>query len=90
MGVTVMSTKGQVVVPKAVRDALNLKPGARLVVETRNGGVFLREEQAKPFPPKTLEEVFGSVKYDGPPLTLEDMDRAIQQEIEERFRRGRY
>ncbi len=35
---TAMTSKGQVTVPKRVRDALGLKPGSEVVFEYRGGG----------------------------------------------------
>ena len=36
---------------------------------------------AKPFPPTTFEEVLGCLQYDGPPITIEEMDKAIEREV---------
>lgn len=41
---TVLSTKGQVVLPAAARRKLKLALGERLEVEVRDGGVFLRPQ----------------------------------------------
>ena len=91
MPTTTVSTKGQVILPKAVRDARKWPPGTKLVVEERADGVLLRAVKEKPFPPTTIEEVFGSLKYDGPPMTIEEMDDAIAESVAEdwsRFERG--
>ncbi|WP_375539900.1 hypothetical protein [Sphaerospermopsis sp. LEGE 08334] len=39
----------------------------------------------KPFPVTKLEDVAGCLKYDGKPATLEDMEDAICQGVEEIF-----
>lgn len=39
---TVLSTKGQLVLPVAARRKLRLSPGERLNVELRDGGILLR------------------------------------------------
>ncbi|MEO7412152.1 MAG: AbrB/MazE/SpoVT family DNA-binding domain-containing protein [Opitutaceae bacterium] len=39
---TILSTKGQIVLPASARRQLRLSPGERLAVEVRDGGVFLR------------------------------------------------
>lgn len=85
---TVMSTKGQVILPKAVRENRRWSPGTRLTVEETPDGVLLRA--APLFEPTTLDQVFGCLKYDGPPKSLEDMDVAINEMIRERHARGRY
>ena len=82
---TKVSTKGQVILPKSIRDALNWKPGTKLSVESTDHGVLLKAEPL--FPPATIDEVYGCLKYDGPPLSLEDMDRAVEREGRRRARR---
>lgn len=82
---TVLSTKGQVILPKAVRERLRWEPGVRLVVEETEGGVVIKRE--KPFPPTTIDEVFGILKYDGPPITIEEMDAGIAAEARRRHDR---
>jgi AbrB family looped-hinge helix DNA binding protein len=87
---TTMSTKGQVILPKAVRESRKWAPGTKLVVEERSDGVFLRPVRENPFPPTTIEEVLAMVNYKGPPITIADMDDAIDAELQERAKRGRY
>jgi len=85
---TVMSTKGQFILPKSVRDEQNWGPGTRIKVEQTSAGVLLTT--APLFPPTTNDEVYGCLKYDGPPKTLEEMDAGIDAEVRERHARGRY
>ena len=42
MATTVLSTKGQIVIPKAVREALELRAGTRLSVEIEGEAIVLR------------------------------------------------
>lgn len=81
---TRVSTKGQVILPKAVRDQRRWSAGTRLVVENVEEGVLLRA--APLFPPTRIEDVFGMLKHDGPPLTLEEMDAAVSKEARRRAR----
>lgn len=85
---TVLSTKGQVILPKAVRDERGWKPGTKLTVEPTPDGVLLKPEPL--FPPTTNDEVFGCLKWEGAPKSLEEMDAAIDDMIRERHARGRY
>ena len=85
---TRLSSKGQLILPKAVRDAHGWKPGMEFVVEETVDGVVLRER--KPFPRTTWDEVVGCLKYSGPPKTLKEMDQAIGREVKRRHARGRY
>ena len=83
-----MSSKGQVIVPKAVRDARNWFPGTEFLVEEVEEGILLRP--LKPFKPTRLEDVIGCTGYGGPARSLGDMERAIAQGVKEKHARGRY
>ena len=88
METTKLSSKGQIILPKSIRDARQWKPGTEFAVETVKEGVLLRP--VKPFPVTKIEDLAGSLKYDGPPKTLEEMDEAITKEVMARRARGRY
>ena len=85
---TTVSTKGQVILPKAIRDRRNWPAGTRLVVEETPEGVLLRA--APVFAPTRPEDVAGMLAYRGPPKTLEEMDAAITAEVRRRRALGRY
>ena len=52
MAKTRLSSKGQVIIPKAVRDRHGWEPGVELEVEDHGEAVVLRP--ANPFPPTTF------------------------------------
>lgn len=83
MQTTKLSTKGQVTIPISIRQANNWKAGLDLVVIQREDGVLLKPK--RPFPPTTIDEVAGCLKYDGPPISIEEMDEAIRQAILEEW-----
>ena len=85
MQTTRVSSKGQVVLPKSLRDELDWPAGTDLTIEKRDGSVVLRRKST--IRPTTIDEVAGMFKYDGPPISLEDMERAIDAEHAERWRR---
>jgi AbrB family looped-hinge helix DNA binding protein len=85
---TKLSSKGQIILPKSVREAHRWQPGTEFIVEDRPEGVLLRP--AKPFQPTRLLEVIGIAGYSGPAKTLEEMEEAIAQGALERHARGRY
>jgi AbrB family looped-hinge helix DNA binding protein len=85
---TTLSTKGQVILPKTIRQRRNWEAGTRLVVEDTPDGVLLKA--APIFAPTRPEEVAGMLAYRGPPKTPEEMDAAITAEVERRRARGRY
>jgi AbrB family looped-hinge helix DNA binding protein len=79
---TTMSAKGQVVIPKDVRDRLGLKPGQKLDVSESGGAIVLRPTHAGPT--LTMEEAVARlreiIKYDGPPVSIEEMNATIDEE----------
>ncbi|MCY4059312.1 MAG: AbrB/MazE/SpoVT family DNA-binding domain-containing protein [Gammaproteobacteria bacterium] len=79
---TTVSTKGQVILPKAIRQSLRWEAGTRLVVESTQEGVLLR-----PFPrfvETRPDEVFGILAYDGPSKTLGEMEAGVLAEAKRR------
>jgi AbrB family looped-hinge helix DNA binding protein len=85
---TRLSSKGQIVLPKAIRDARGWAAGTEFRIESYEDGIVLRP--VKPFPATQLEDVAGSVRYEGPRRSLEDMEKAIAKGVKERRDRGRY
>jgi AbrB family looped-hinge helix DNA binding protein len=88
MATTKLSSKGQVVLPLSVRRSRKWEVGMQLTVEETPEGVLLRP--AKPFPPTTVEQVAGMLKYTGPRKTLKQMEEAIAKGVRDRHARGRY
>lgn len=82
---TIVSTKGQVILPKAIRDERHWAAGTRLTVEQTPEGVLLKSAPA--IPQTKPEQVFGMLAHSGPPLTLADMDAAITVEARRRHAR---
>ncbi len=74
---TKMSSKGQVIIPKPLRDALKWQPGLKLQVIDTGNGVLLKP--AKPFLETSLQEVAGCLKYSGKAKSLADMEDAIRK-----------
>jgi AbrB family looped-hinge helix DNA binding protein len=85
---TTISTKGQVILPAAIRKRQHWNPGTRLTVEETSEGVLLRP--APLFVATTPERVFGCLRYEGTPKSLEDMRQGIAAEALRRHARGRY
>jgi len=85
---TVVSTKGQVILPKSVREQRHWEPGTRLLVEDTAEGVLLKA--APVFAPTRGEDVFGCLPHQGPPKTLDEMAAGIALEAARRHARDRY
>ncbi len=79
---TTVSTKGQVILPKAIRRALRWMAGTRLVVENTSEGVLLKPEPV--FSETLPQDVFGSLAHDGPPKSLQDMQDGVLAEARRR------
>ncbi|MCY3914099.1 MAG: type II toxin-antitoxin system PrlF family antitoxin [Chloroflexi bacterium] len=65
-----ITAKGQTTLPKAVREALGTGPGDRVRYTILDGEVRIRAV-------RPIQRLFGMLTYDGPPVTLDDMQRAI-------------
>lgn len=78
-----LTTKGQITLPKALRDELHLKTGDKIAFERNDDGSYVLR-------PKTISAAslkgFLKDKYKGPPKTLEDMERAIAENAGRRNR----
>lgn len=72
---TKLSSKGQVIIPKPVRDAHKWDAGTEFVIQEKGNGILLKP--ITPFKPTRLEDVFGCLHHKGKPLSLEEMDEAI-------------
>ena len=83
-----LSTKGQIIVPKSIRDEHAWTPGTELAFEETSDGILLRPVTV--FPPSTLDQVAGCLKYEGKPKTIADMDKAVMNEARRRHASGRY
>jgi len=85
---TTISTKGQVVLPRAIRERRRWPAGTRLIVEDTDEGVLLTPAPA--FPPTRPRDVFGSLRSSGPPKTLDEMNAGIAREAKRRHARDRH
>lgn len=77
---TTLSGKGQVVIPKDVRDALGLIAGQKLDVVQSGNSILLRP--VLPKSGRTTDEIFAHLlelapKWEGPPVSIEEMNRAV-------------
>ncbi len=81
---TIVSTKGQVILPKTIRDRLHWSAGTRLTVEDTPDGVLLKAGPI--FPAASIDAVFGSMKPTGPTLSIDGMNAAIAREAKRRAR----
>ncbi len=67
-----ITIKGQTTLPKAVRDSLAVKAGDKVRYVIVDEGVLI-------MPVRPTRRLFRSLRYDGPVVSLEEMDRAIAE-----------
>jgi AbrB family looped-hinge helix DNA binding protein len=82
---TTVSTKGQVILPKAVRRRRDWDAGTKLVVEETPEGVLLKRAPA--FAATRPEEVYGLLPHEGAPKSLEEMEAGVLAEARRRHDR---
>ena len=82
MHTTLMSSKGQIIVPKILRVARHWNAGTRLEIQNTPEGILLKH--ISPAKKTALESGLAAIRqrlaYAGPVLSLADMDAAILQE----------
>jgi len=84
MSIATVTSKGQVTIPQDVRERLGITVGTRVEFAQRADGVV-------EFIPLTgsIMDLKGAVAWDGPPVTIEEMDEAIGEYLAEKDRRSR-
>lgn len=72
MSIGTMTSKGQITIPKEVREDLRLTPGTKVIfTRQRDGEYVLTTGRPK------LAHLAGSLKYQGPIVSLAEMEEAI-------------
>ncbi len=88
-----MSLDGAVIIPRELRERLQLEAGVEFDVIEQSGQVILKQRPSQKkavrrqgFPKLERSDILARLpKYDGPPLTLADIDSAIDQEMRARW-----
>lgn len=80
MSQIVLTSKGQMTLPKAVRDDLQVGPGDHLEVTKQGDGYLISRK-------KSARELFAKFRRArGHALSVEEMDQAIEDEVWDRNR----
>jgi AbrB family looped-hinge helix DNA binding protein len=84
---TKMSAKGQIVIPKELRNRLDWPPGTEIQIEESLDGLILRAR--RPARRRLSLEEFAArrPKHSGPPASIEDMDAAVLRGARELWER---
>jgi AbrB family looped-hinge helix DNA binding protein len=68
---SILTSKGQTTLPKAVREALGVVPGDRV-------RYVIMGRDVRILPVRPIGRLFGALKHEGPPVGLSDMERGIE------------
>jgi len=74
---TTLSSKGQVVIPREIRELRGWKPGTVLVIDEQGDGILLRAMPS--FPPTTVDDLLGCVPYAGRARSLQEMEAGVAE-----------
>jgi len=69
-----LTSKGQITLPKALRDEMHLKAGDKLVFEDNGEGSFTITPRLH-----DVRSLKGMVQYSGAPISVEEMNQALAQ-----------
>lgn len=69
---SVLTSKGQTTLPKPVREALGVSPGDRV-------RYIVLGREVRILPVRPIGRLFGTLRHEGPPVSLSDMERAVAQ-----------
>ena len=86
METTRLSSKGQVIVPKSMREAHGWRSGQEFEIVDLGNSIVLRP--VSPFLPTSIEDLIGCTGYQGQKHTLEEMEAAIALGVAEQFAKG--
>lgn len=84
METTKLSSKGQVIIPKALRNAHHWNAGLELVVIDTGDGILLKPKT--PFEPSVLADVAGLLKDRVEVKTDEEIQAALKKDIRSKWR----
>ncbi|MFM2064982.1 MAG: hypothetical protein RLZZ507_4653 [Cyanobacteriota bacterium] len=79
--ITKLSSQGQVTIPQNLREQYQWQDGQELIIINVGDGILLKPK--KTFPETKLDDVAGCLNYQGEAKTIEEMEQAIAQGIEE-------
>lgn len=71
-----ITSKGQTTLPKPVRQALGVEPGDRV-------RYIIHDGEVKIIALEPISRLFGAFRHAGPPVSVQDMERAIAEEASE-------
>ncbi len=77
MEITRLSSKGQIIIPQAIREAHKWQPGLEFDVVDTDQGLLLMPHM--PFKPTAVKDLIGCVNYKGARKSLKEMEQGIEK-----------
>ncbi len=76
MVTTLLSSKGQIVIPKTICSSHKWRSGLEFIIEEYGDSIILKPN--KPFATASFEQVYGCLNYKGKRKSLREMEKAIE------------
>ena len=83
MSTATMTSKGQITVPAEVRARFGLKAGAKIDFLINDAGDLVMRPRTR-----DIRSLRHAIAYSGPPISIEEMDEAATEAVDEAFRRS--
>lgn len=84
METTRLSSKGQVIIPKSIRNTHQWSVGQEFTVEEIDNGILFKPKT--PFPKATVKDVAGCLKYNRLSKSIKQMNDAIRKGVRAQWR----
>lgn len=78
-----LSSKGQVIIPKPIRDTYHWETGQELDLIDTGNGILLQPKA--PFAESSLADVAGCLQYSGKRKSIDDMNKAVAEGLQAQF-----
>jgi len=78
-----MTSKGQITIPFSVRSEMGLAPGMKVEFIPDQDGTWRIVKKKL-----SILDLAGCLEWDGPPVSVEDMNKAIRQSASDKFTSG--
>lgn len=82
-----VSSKGQVVIPKSIRQQMGITAGTRLELSRKANELTLKVIGGRKR--STVEEGIGLAGYKGPPVSIEQMDEGVRRYFRSKWKRAK-
>jgi len=75
MVTTLLSSKGQIVIPRRICRSHKWRKGVEFIIEESGDSLILKPN--KPFPATSFDQIYGCLKYKGRKKSVQEMEKAL-------------